>query len=168
MKLVFAMVLFLCAFSRAHAEFDPNNPFADECGESSTAVLPFFLAANSADQVLCLNDLTGNVSEDRKVAFDCFLGNRVLNLVKNNSNYSTKAECTARFIKHCVEVTKCQGREKNDQIFGGTKLFCGHLGAYLDFFWRVKGGLPLSFSYEDGLRLCTGLVKKAATDGSLK
>lgn len=155
-KLSVALIL-LFSFSIAHADFDPNNPFADECGESSTAALPFVLAANSADQVLCLNALTGKVESDKQVAMDCFLGKRIQALAKN-PNYSQKASCNQRFVKLCAEISNCQ---EEDQIFGGTKLFCGHLGGYLDLFWRIRRGLPASFEYSDGVKLCEELAKSS-------
>lgn len=148
--------LVLCAsllFLSLSAFASESDFFGDECN-SNPMVLPFVLAANSADAVLCTNEM--NSDNMREIALKCFLGKRPENLIKTEPELVSSEVCQMHVFEKCSEITKCHER---DDIFGGYKELCGHLGTYLDFLWRIKGVNPMAFTESDGKALCKELSR---------
>ena len=124
-----------------------DSVFSNECA-SSPSLVSFVFAANSADSIMCTNDYPSSS------ATECFMGPRLPNLVKSEPSLISTEFCRVKLYEECAHVEKCH---EVDQIFGGYREFCGHLGQYLDFIWRIKGLDRTEFDEQDGQFLCKKL-----------
>ena len=114
-------------------------------------------SGSSADSVICANDIQGKAEtfhQDQVIAKKCFIGKRINDLSDEISLLMVSRECTSQFNAKCSEVYKCHER---DDVFGGYRELCGHLGSYLDFLRRVRRLPEAVLNEQDGVNLCNEL-----------
>jgi len=103
------------------------------------------LAADSADAMLCLNEVG---SSQIKVKA-CFLQRRVKKYAKDLDVQMSGRGCWDIFISKCIENSACPKPE--DPLKR-----CGHLGVFLNSI--REAGLNNHFNESDGVTLCKSLV----------
>lgn len=113
------------------------------------------LAANSADSVLCLNEVSGSpgsFSQDQEIIKRCFIGDRLKAMINARPGvFIADDKRKEYFFAACSNDYPC---DLEDEVFGGRTTRCGHLGTYLDFIIRVKGLPNHIFAPEEGVKLC--------------
>lgn len=154
--------LFLSVFSFVMliSEYANAKSIEDIIDESIRNLEPnvhieFALAANSADSILCLNEVSGSpeaFSQDQETIHRCFIGDRLKAMIHSRPGvFSADDKRKEYFFAACSNDYLCN---LEDEIFGGRTTRCGHLGTYLDFIIRVKGLPTQIFAPEEGVKLC--------------